>query len=260
VHIDAFRRIALKTGFLALLCGTAGIFPACRAEPEPTIRVAVAANFTQPAREIADLLHQATGSSAVMSSGSTGQLFTQITQDAPFDVFLAADQETPRRAAAEGFGLEDTIVTYAVGKVVLFSPGMDLSRGDAVLREARFERLAIANPATAPYGAAAIGAMKSLGVEEQLRGKLVQGNNIAQTFQFVESGNAEAGFVALSQVIGRDPKSIWMVPDTIYSPIRQDAILLRRSAQNSAARAFMAFLKSPEVLQVIQKYGYSGSP
>jgi molybdate transport system substrate-binding protein len=233
---------------------------ACREQHEATIRVAVAANFTQPAREIADLFQQASGFSAVMSFGSTGQLFTQITQGAPFDVFLAADQETPQRAAAEGFGLKDTIVTYAVGKVVLFSPSLDLASGDAVLRKGQFERLAIANPSTAPYGAAALEAMKSLGVEEQLRRRFVYGNNIAQTFQFVETGNAEVGFVALSQVIGRDPKFIWIVPDTAYSPIRQDAILLRKGEQNSAARAFMAFLQSPEALQVIQRCGYTGSP
>jgi molybdate transport system substrate-binding protein len=250
----------LRSSFLLIVFAVAALLVSCGGRDQQSVSVAVAANFTEPAREIAQLFQEATGYSAVMSFGSTGQLFTQITQDAPFEVFLSADQETARRAASEGFGLEDSIFTYAVGKIVLFGPGLDLSAGDAVLRANRFEKLSIANPATAPYGAAAIEAMKALGVDEQLRGKIVQGNNIAQAFQFVATGNAELGFVALSQVAGRDAQSIWIVPDALYSPIRQDAILLKKGAANDAARTFMMFLTSPEALKVLEKYGYAPSP
>jgi molybdate transport system substrate-binding protein len=224
------------------------------------VSVAVAANFTEPAKEIAQLFREATGYSAVISFGSTGQLFTQITQDAPFEVFLAADQETPRKAVREGFGAGDSVMTYAVGKVVLFSATLDLTNGEAVLREGRFGKLAIANPVTAPYGAAAVEAMKALGVEEQLRERIVQGNNIAQAFQFVETGNAEVGFVALSQVFGKESRSKWIVPEALYSPIRQDAVMTLKGRQNPAAAAFMKFLRTPAVLAVIEKYGYTASP
>jgi molybdate transport system substrate-binding protein len=226
---------------------------------QQSVSVAVAANFTEPAKEIAQLFQQKTAYNAVLSFGSTGQLFTQITQDAPFEVFLAADQETPRRAVSEGLGLEDTLFTYALGKIVLFSSSIDLSNGAAVLRDNRFEKLAIANPSTAPYGAAAIETMKALGLEQQLREKIVQGNNIAQAFQFVETGNAEIGFVALSQVVGREAKSRWIVPESLYAPIRQDAVLLKKAAGNPAARPFIDFLMSPDALTVIEKYGYGNS-
>jgi molybdate transport system substrate-binding protein len=126
-----------------------------------------------------------------------------------------------------------------------------------VLREAKFEKLAIANPMTAPYGAAAIEAMKSLGLYEKLAKKIVQGNNIAQTFQFVETGSAELGFVALSQALGRDRQSTWIVPDNLYSPIRQDAVLLNKGTGHEGARAFMTFLRSEETGRVLERYGYA---
>jgi molybdate transport system substrate-binding protein len=234
-----------------------GLFACCANTPEQSVRVAVAANFTEPGREIAELFSEVTGYTAVLSFGSTGQFFAQMTQDAPFEVFLAADQETPQRLVAEGLGLKESLRTYAIGQIVLFSASRSLLQGDAVLREGRFEKLAIANPATAPYGAAAVEVLKSLGIEEQLRARLVQGNNIAQTFQFVETGNAEIGFVARSQVAGKAPESIWVVPGTLYSPIRQDAILLKKGASNEAAAAFLDFLQHPRALAVIEKYGYA---
>ena len=192
-----------------------------------------------------------------LSFGSTGQLFTQITQDAPFEVFLAADEESPRRAVADGFATADSALTYAIGKIVLFSATSELTNGEAVLRNGSFRKLALANPQTAPYGAAAVEALKSLQLYEQLNEKFVQGNNIAQTFQFVETGNAELGFVAMSQVVDRDRKSMWIVPDNFYTPIRQDAVLLTKGATNESARAFMAFLRSPEAVAIIGKFGYS---
>jgi molybdate transport system substrate-binding protein len=235
------------------------LFAACSSRREHTVHVAVAANFTEAAREIAQLFEQRTGKHAVLSFGSTGQLFTQITQDAPFEVFLSADEETPRKLAAEGFGLPDRTFTYAVGKIVLFSTILDLTNGETVLREGRFQKIAIANPATAPYGAAAMETLKSLELDARLAGKIVQGNNIAQTFQFVETGNAEVGFVALSQVIGKSPKSMWTIPQRLYSPIRQDVVLLKKGSLSDVARAFVDFLKNPETMMVIEKYGYSAS-
>jgi molybdate transport system substrate-binding protein len=220
----------------------------------------VAANFTEVAKELAQLFQQKTGNPVEPSFGSTGQLLTQIIQDAPFDVFLSADQESLRKAVAAGFGVKESLFTYAVGKLVLFSGSLDLANGEDTLRAGRFQKIAIANPTTAPYGAAAIETMKGLGLYEQLRGKIVQGSNITQAFQFVETGNAEVGFVAMSQVLGKDARSIWVIPDNLYSPIRQDAVLLKKGATKEAAHAFMSFLKSAEAVHVITSYGYRTAP
>lgn len=221
-----------------------------------TIHIAVAANFIEPASKIAELFETATGQQPILSFGSTGQFYAQITQDAPFDVFLAADQEAPRRLVEAGLGVPESQFTYAVGKIVLFGPGFDLTQGETVLREGSFDRLAIANPATAPYGTAALEVLESLGLYRLLMGRIVQGNNIAQTFQFVASGNAELGFVAQSQVAGLGTRSIWAVPETLYSPIRQDAVLLSRSAAKRDAQAFIEFLRSREASGVIESFGY----
>lgn len=219
-------------------------------------RIAVAANFAGAVREIGRLFEQSTGHKAVLSFGSTGQLYTQITQDAPFDVFLAADQARPGKAVDEGFGVPDSAFTYATGKIVLFSMDGSLVAGAETLREGRFGRIAIANPVTAPYGAAAVEAMKALGVYEALSDRIVQGNNVAQTYQFVQTGNAELGFVALSQVAGRDEGSRWLVPESLYATIAQDVVLLRKGAGNAAAKAFLDFLKGTEADSVKERYGY----
>jgi molybdate transport system substrate-binding protein len=218
--------------------------------------VAVAANFTEPSREIAQLFKSKTGDEAVLSFGSTGQFYTQITQAAPFQVFLSADQSTPKKLVDDGFAVADSLFTYAVGKLILFSRNAGLMLGEQTLREAKFSKIAIANPDTAPYGAAAVETMKALGVYDALASKIVRGDNIAQTFQFVDTGNAELGFVALSQVIARQGGSRWVVPANLYRAIRQDAVLLKSGSDNQAARAFLAFLKGPEALAVIERYGY----
>ena len=220
------------------------------------VKVAVAANFTDAAKEIGALFEKATGDKAVFSFGSTGQLYTQISQGAPFEVFLAADQARPKKAVDEGFAVGDTLFTYATGKVVLFSKDKNRVKGEATLKDGNFMKVAIANPATAPYGAAAVAAMKSLGVYDKISTKIVQGNNISQTYQFIDTGNAEIGFVALSQVIGKNEGSRWIVPANLYPPIAQDAVLLKTGADNEAARAFLAFLKGKEARTVKEKYGY----
>lgn len=220
------------------------------------VRVAVAANFTDAAREIGALFQNATGHRAVFSFASTGQLYTHISQDAPFEIFLAADRERPKKAVAEGFAVPESPFTYVTGRIVLFSKDAALVKGEATLKEGNFTRVAIANPATAPYGAAAVEAMRGLGVYEALVPKIVQGNNIAQAYQFVETGSAEVGFVALSQVARRDEGSRWIIPENLYAPIAQDAVVLKRGTDNAAARAFIAFLKGPAARAVKEKYGY----
>lgn len=220
------------------------------------INVAVAANFTEAATEIAAAFQAATGHRALLSFGSTGQLFTQITQNAPFDVFLAADSARPARAVKEGLAVAGTNFTYAIGKLVLWSADPSLVTDETVLSSDGFTRIALANPETAPYGAAAVEVMRNLGAHDLLEPKFVRGNSIAQTYQFVATGNAELGFVALSQLAGRTEGSAWIVPDDLYAPIRQDAVLLNNGAGNPAAQAFVGFLKGPEAAAIIARYGY----
>jgi molybdate transport system substrate-binding protein len=218
--------------------------------------VAVAANFTDAANEIAEVFKEKTGHEAILSFGSTGQLYTQITQEAPFEVFLAADDERPRKAVEEGFAVPGSQFTYAIGTLVLWSQDPDLVRGKQALRSGNFTKVAIANPETAPYGVAAVQTMQSLGVYDRLEPKIVQGNNISQTFQFVETGNAELGFIALAQVARSDEGSRWVVPEDLHDAIRQDAVLLETGADSEAAQAFVEFLKGPEAAAIIKKFGY----
>ncbi len=218
--------------------------------------VAVAANFTEPAREIAALFREKTGHQVVLSFGSTGQFYSQITQGAPFDVLLAADAARPSRLAGDGLAIPESRFTYAIGKLVLWSRTSDFVKGESTLKVAAFAKLAICTPAAAPYGAAAVEALKALGLYDEIRPKLVEGATITQAYQFVETGNAELGFVALSQLAGKDTGSRWLVPQDLYSPIRQDAVLLKTGAANEAARAFIDFLHGPEARAIILKYGY----
>jgi molybdate transport system substrate-binding protein len=234
---------------------TGAVRPAAAAQ----INVAVAANFTEAAKEIAAAFERKTGDKVLLSFGSSGQFYTQITQDAPFQVFLSADQERPEKAVAEGFAVPDSRFTYAVGKLALWSKEADYVKGPETLEQGRFSKIALANPAVAPYGAAAVETMKALKVFDKLQPKFVQGNDISQTYQFVDTGNAELGFVALSQVIARDAGSRWIVPGTLYSAIKQDAVLLKKAATNDTARAFVDFLKGPEAAAIEAKFGY-GTP
>ncbi|WP_431862022.1 molybdate ABC transporter substrate-binding protein [Azospirillum sp.] len=218
--------------------------------------VAVAANFTEPAKEIAKAFTARTGHTAVLSFGATGQFYAQIKQDAPFTVLLAADDTTPAKAVEDGLAVAESRFTYAIGRLVLWSKDPAKVGGEETLKKAAFDKVALANPAVAPYGAAAVQAMKKLGVFDALQPKFVQGNTIAQTYQFVETGNAEVGFVALSQVALKAGGSRWLVPEALHDPIRQDAVLLKKGAGDEAAKAFLAFLKGPEAGAVIAKYGY----
>lgn len=219
--------------------------------------VAVAANFTEPAKEIAEIFRHKTGHEAVLSFGASGPFYAQIQQDAPFQVFLSADEKRPRDAVEAGLAVGDSRFTYAVGKLVLWSKSLDLGKGDEVLKAGSFAKLSIANPTAAPYGVAAIEAMKTLGVFAAIEPRIVQGATIAQAFQFVDTGNAELGFVALSQLANVTAGSRWMVPRNLYKPILQDAVLLKKGADDEASKAFIAFLRGPEARAVIVKFGYA---
>lgn len=220
------------------------------------LRAAVAANFTSAAREIGRLFTQTTGHRVVFSFGATGQLFAQIANGAPFDVFLSADQERAERAVAAGLAVPGTRFTYAIGRLALYSAAPDRVSGPEVLSDGDFHRLAIANPDTAPYGQAAIGALRALGAYERISPRIVRGNNAAQAFQFVQTGNAEIGIVALAHIAGHNGGSRWLVPTTLHSPIAQDAVLLLRGQDNAAAHAFLEFLNSAAAGAVKRRHGY----
>lgn len=220
------------------------------------VSAAVAANFTKPAEELGKAFTVSTGDTVAFSFGATGQLYTQISQGAPFEVFLAADNKRPAQAVKDGFGVDGTVFTYAVGKVVLYSPTIDVTDGAAVLKANAFQHLSVADPKTAPYGAAGMEALDKLGLTEAVSPKIVTGENISQALQFIESGNAELGFVALSQVIDRPATEVWRVPAEDYAPILQDAVLTTAGAADPAAKAFLEFLQSDEGKAIIEKYGY----
>jgi molybdate transport system substrate-binding protein len=232
---------------------------ACAAHAD-AVQVAVAANFTAPMQQIAAEFEKDTGHKAMLSFGATGKFFAQISNGAPFEVLLSADDETPARLEKELLAAPHSRFTYAIGKLVLWSTqaGYVDAKGE-VLKSGEFKHLALANPKTAPYGAAAIETMKKLGILEKLEPRFVQGENIAQTHQFVATGNAELGFVALSQVC-KDGKitsgSAWIVPASLHEPIRQDAVVLARAKNSKAAAALMDYLRTAKVRAIIKSYGY----
>ena len=225
------------------------------------VQVAVAANFTAPMQEIAAQFEKATGHKAVLSFGATGKFYAQINNGAPFEILLSADNETPAKLERAGTGIAGTRFTYATGKLVLWSAKSDYVDGKGnVLKKGNFNHLSIANPKTAPYGAAAIETMTKLGVLSAVQPKFVQGENITQAYQFIATGNAELGFVALSQVYKNGKLtsgSAWMVPAKLHNPIKQDAIILMKGRDNPAAAALMQYLKSDKAKSVIKTYGYA---
>lgn len=246
----------MKAWLMGWLAGLALLGAAQAAE----VSVAVAANFTAPMQKIAAAFEHDTGHKAVLAFGSTGRFQAQISNGAPFDVLLAADDETPLKLEREGQGVAGTRFTYAVGRLVLWSrqPGLVDDQG-AVLKTGTFTRLALADPKLAPYGAAAIETLTRLGLLEQLRPKFVQGENIGQAYQFVATENVPLGFVALSQVFadGRLTQgSAWVVPASLHRPIRQDALLLARGQGKPAALALLAYLRGEKARSIIRSYGY----
>ncbi|MES2398378.1 MAG: molybdate ABC transporter substrate-binding protein [Pseudomonadota bacterium] len=224
------------------------------------VQVAVAANFTAPMKRIAADFEKDTGHKATLAFGATGRFYAQITSGAPFEVFLAADDETPAKLEKEGSAVNGSRFTYATGRLVLWSaqPGVVDAQGE-VLKKNSFSKIAIAAPKLAPYGAAAIETMTKLGLMATLEPKLVTGESIGQAFSFISTGNAELGFVALSQVF-EDGKiksgSGWIVPENLHSPIRQDAVLLAKGKDNKAAVALIAYLKTDKAKAVMRSFGY----
>ncbi|WP_103311029.1 MULTISPECIES: molybdate ABC transporter substrate-binding protein [unclassified Pseudomonas] len=224
------------------------------------VQVAVAANFTAPIQAIAADFEKDTGHKLVAAYGATGQFYTQIKNGAPFEVFLAADDTTPAKLESEGDTVNGSRFTYAVGTLALWSAkdGYVDNQGQ-VLKRNDFQHLSIANPKAAPYGLAATQVLDKLGLTDQIKSKLVEGQNITQAYQFVSTGNAELGFVALSQVY-KDGKvtggSAWIVPAELHAPIKQDAVILTKGRDNPAAVALVDYLKGPKAAAIIQAYGY----
>jgi molybdate transport system substrate-binding protein len=225
------------------------------------VTVAVASNFSLPMRKIAAQFEVESGHKVRLSFGSTGALYAQIKNGGPFHLLIAADQEAPARLEKEGLGIAGTRFTYAQGRLVLWSRQAGLvDKEGEILTTGQFQKLALANPKLAPYGLAAMETLRSLSLTEQLKPKLVQGENISQAYQFVETENAQIGFVAMSQVFSEGKLlkgSAWIVPPQLYSPIHQDAILLLAGQKNSAATELMRYLKTDQAKSVMSAYGYS---
>jgi molybdate transport system substrate-binding protein len=246
-------RTALTTALWLLAAHTSG--------HTAEAQVAVAANFAEPIKAIAAVLEKTTGHTLKVTLGATGKLYAQIKNGAPFDVLLAADTTTPAKLEAEGLTQPGSRFTYATGKLVLWSAQVGRVDGQGlVLKAADLGKVALASPKVAPYGAAAVQAMGQLGLTAALAPRLVQGESIGQTFAFAATGNADVGFVALSQVLeGGKLKSgsVWVVPQHLYSPIRQDAVVLKKAATNAAAQALVTLLQSPNVKDLISSHGYA---
>lgn len=223
------------------------------------VSIAVAANFTDATRDIVPLFEKASGHKVKVSFGSTGKLYSQIEHGAPFEVFLAADSKRPEKAEKEGLAVEGGRFTYAMGKLALWSPKTNaFDKPESYLKKAAFNRVAIANPKTAPYGLAAKQVMEKIGIWKGIQSRVVRGDSIAQTFQFVATGNAEVGFVAISQVRAweKSKGTLWEIPQDYYAPIEQQAVLLKKGSDNPAAKAFLDFLKGEAAQGVISGYGY----
>lgn len=224
------------------------------------VQVAVAANFTAPIQAIAVDFEKDTGHKLIAAYGATGQFYTQIKNGAPFEVFLAADDSTPEKLEKEGDSVPGSRFTYAIGTLALWSakPGYVDAKGE-VLKQGDYKHVSIANPKTAPYGLAATQVLAKEGLTDKVKSKLVEGQNITQAYQFVSTGNAELGFVALSQIY-KDGKvtegSAWIIPESLHDPIKQDAVILKKGENNPAAKALADYLKGPKATEIIKSYGY----
>jgi len=252
------RQLPPAAILLCLYLGTSGCQPGDRTDDaRHIVRVAVAANFAATHEELVSRFEASGDIEVETSLGSTGQLYAQIANGAPYDVFLAADVARPDRLEREGRIEPRSRFTYAVGRLVLYKPDGELPASpETWLRAESFQHLAIANPAIAPYGLAAQQALEQLGLWSTLETRLVKGESVGQAFQFVESGAAEAGLVALSQVVDKEANTYWIVPRELHQPLLQDAVLLRTGTRNRAASEFLEFLRSEEARQVLARYGY----
>lgn len=224
------------------------------------VKVAVAANFAQPMKEIAVEFEKDTGHKLNLTQGASGKFYAQISNGAPFEVFLSADDETPARLIKEGKAVAGSQFTYAIGRLALWSPDASLiDQGGDVLKTDKFKFIAIANAKVAPYGRAAVQTMQKLGVLMNIEPRVVQGESISQTFQFVTSGNAQLGFVSLSQILENGKLktgSAWLVPEAMHEQLKQDVVLLNHGKDSKAATALINYLKSDKTRKLIERYGY----
>jgi molybdate transport system substrate-binding protein len=219
------------------------------------VLVAAASNFTRPLQELARMFREQTGHELQLAFGSSGRLYAQIVNGAPYQVFLSADEEKPARLEEQGLTVPGSRITYARGRLMLWSTSMAIT-GPEVLRNLD-GKLALANPELAPYGRAAEQVLENLDLRQAASGNRVLGENITQTFQFVETGNALLGFVAASQLAGsQDQANAWPVASNLHEPIRQDGVLLKRAENCSACAAFMDFLQSDQARNLIRTMGY----
>ena len=253
------RRIVLSlaTGAGALLPCPSMMEGAVQPPAEDAL-IGVAANFAHVAEVLAESFHMSGSCTVIVSSASSGTLYAQIRNGAPFDAFLSADTIRAARLEQEGFALPDSRFTYARGKLALWVPSADADDDLAtVLREGSFRHLAMAMPSTAPYGAAAQQVLERLGLLEAMSPKIVRGENVTQAYQFVASGNAELGFVAYSQVIDRPASQVWILDDDLYEPVLQQAVLLEAGVSNECARTFLDYLRTDQAGTLIRKFGYA---
>ena len=241
--------------FIISLCGCNNTFA-------EEIHAAVASNFASPMKEIVSEFQHVSGHSVQLSFGSSGKLFAQIMHGAPYHVFFSADQEKAARLIEQKAAVAESRFTYATGRLALWSATPTSNNNEEVLTKlkyGRFNRLAIANPKFAPYGRAAMEVLNNLELTDTPEKKIIRGENIAQTYQFVYSGNAQLGFIALSQTIDNqnlNPESVWVVPETLHQPIKQDAVVLNSGKNSSAAKSFLDFIKSEKARTIIAAYGY----
>jgi molybdate transport system substrate-binding protein len=244
----------MKKTLLRLLCsGLVYLNPLQTLEAEE-VNIAVAVNFTAPLREITNDFSNSSGHTVKITAGSTGQLYAEIRSGSSFDVFLAADQRRPHMLEIDS--LASGRFTYAIGKLVLWHKEEHQLLNDAVLKQGKYAKLALANPKLAPYGAAAIAVMERLNMDKSAMNKWIIGEDLNETYQYVSSGAAEMGFIAMSQLLLDNRGSYWEIPQSLYDPLRQDAVLLTKGQNNPAANAFMDYLKTPQVRVILDKYGY----
>jgi molybdate transport system substrate-binding protein len=262
IILTTLAGLGLVAPFAAARARNASSLPQTRAKPCGTVTVAAASDLTYAMKEVAANFEKATGCSLRLSMGSSGNFLTQIENGAPFDVFFSADIAYPKKLEAEGFAAPGSTYLYAIGKIVLWArkdSRVDVDKGFSVLSDPAVHKIAIANPEHAPYGRAAEEALRHAGVYDAVKNKLVLGENISQTAEFVESGNAEAGIVALSLVLSpamKDKGLAWNIPENLYAPIEQGVVTVRAAANPQGANQLIDYIKVPETAALLERYGF----
>lgn len=259
----ALAGAGLLAPFLASRAAVESALPQGPAKPCGTVTVAAASDLTYAMKEIAGQFEKATGCSVQLSMGSSGNFLTQIENGAPFDVFFSADIAYPKKLEAEGLAAPGSTYLYGIGKIVLWTRNdsrVDVGKGFSVLQDSAVSKIAIANPAHAPYGRAAEEALRQAGVYDSVKGRLVLGENISQAAEFVESGNADAGILALSLVLSptmKDKGRSWNIPENLYAPIEQGAVVVLSSKNQQGAQQFLEYIKQPATVAVLARYGFA---